>query len=159
MVRVRRLVGLFGLCQGRSQSEAEQERPHGIQVGEKTAQVIGLAGAMAWRPGDLVPACLGGWSIQWFTAPTSSSLGLHNLLLITKEMNGCSSVNYSPLSNGPRSPLIGLNSPRGLNRSESHLENLMSLHTYLRPHKARQNVVRHRLIGSQLVSSQFVVPP
>lgn len=46
---------------------------------------------------------------------------------------------------------------RGLKRSESHLENLMLLHTYLRLHKARQNVVRQRLIGSQLVSAPFVV--
>lgn len=46
---------------------------------------------------------------------------------------------------------------RGLKWSESHLENLMLLHTYLRLHKARQNVVRQRLIGSQLVSAPFVV--
>lgn len=90
--------------------------------------------------------------IQWFTGfePTSSACHFFSWppLLITKEINGGFSVYWTPLSNGPHSPLIGLNSPRGLNRSESHLENLMLLHTYLRLHKARQNVVRQRLIGS-----------
>lgn len=68
-------------------------------------------------------------------------------LLITKEMNGCFSVNLTPLWNGPCSPLIGLNSPRGLNWSESHLDNFMLLHTYLGLHKAKQNAVRQWLIG------------
>lgn len=45
---------------------------------------------------------------------------------------------------------------RGLKCSENHLENLTSVHTYLKLHEAKQNDVEERLIGSMLVSAQFV---
>lgn len=50
--------------------------------------------------------------------------GLRNLLLISirKQMDAFSSIELRG-SNGPCSPLIGLNPPTALNRSESHLVN------------------------------------
>lgn len=44
---------------------------------------------------------------------------------------------------------------RGLKCSENHLENLTLLHTYLKPHEAKQNDGGERLIGSGLVSAPF----